>query len=349
MSELVNNLSFKSSTKLSKNCLCSFKRCILNNYLCRKIKEFVKVLIADEMHLSLMPMLESIGLQPDYQPLIKRDAIIEILKNYEGLIIRSKTTVDKELLAHATNLKFIGRAGAGLDLIDTEETQRLGIEIFAANEGNRVAVAEHVIGMLLTLMNKIHLADRQVRQGVWLREENRGDELMGKTVGILGYGNNGKATAERLKAFGCRILAFDKFKSDFSDEFVEESTMQQIFEEADILSLHIPLTNETLKMVNTAFINQFHKKIYFINAARGEIVVLDDLVEALENGKVKGACLDVLENEKLSKLTPQQKTTFDKLASSNRVILTPHVAGWTHESYIRINEVLIEKIKRFLR
>jgi D-3-phosphoglycerate dehydrogenase / 2-oxoglutarate reductase len=308
----------------------------------------VKILIADEMHLSLMPMLQSIGLEPDYQPLIRRDDINEILKNYEGLIIRSKTTVDKELLSNAQNLKFIGRAGAGLDLIDIEETQRLGIEIFAANEGNRVAVAEHVIGMLLTLMNKIHLADREVRQGIWHREENRGDELMGKTIGILGYGNNGKATAERLKAFGCKVLAFDKFKNDFSDEFVTESTMQQIFEEADILSLHIPLTEDTLRMVNRDFINQFHKKIYFINAARGEIVVLDDLVEALENGRIKGLCLDVLENEKLNKLSPQQQITFDKLASSNRVILTPHIAGWTHESYVRINEVLVEKIKVFL-
>jgi D-3-phosphoglycerate dehydrogenase / 2-oxoglutarate reductase len=308
----------------------------------------VKILIADEMHLSLMPMLQSIGLEPDYQPLIRRDDINEILKNYEGLIIRSKTTVDKELLSNAQNLKFIGRAGAGLDLIDIEETQRLGIEIFAANEGNRVAVAEHVIGMLLTLMNKIHLADREVRQGIWHREENRGDELMGKTIGILGYGNNGKATAERLKAFGCKVLAFDKFKNDFSDEFVTESTMQQIFEEADILSLHIPLTEDTLRMVNRDFINQFHKKIYFINAARGEIVVLDDLVEALENGRIKGSCLDVLENEKLNKLSPQQQITFDKLASSNRVILTPHIAGWTHESYVRINEVLVEKIKVFL-
>jgi D-3-phosphoglycerate dehydrogenase / 2-oxoglutarate reductase len=309
----------------------------------------VRILIADEMHLSLMPMLESIGLKPDYQPLIKRDDIIEILKNYEGLIIRSKTKVDKELLSHSPNLKLIGRAGAGLDLIDIEETQRLGIEIFAANKGNRVAVAEHVIGMLLTLMNKIHVADRQVRQGIWHREENRGDELMGKTVGILGYGNNGKATADRLRAFGCKILVYDKYKSGFSDEFVEESTIQQIFEDADILSLHIPLTEDTFRMVNADFINQFNKKIYFINAARGEIVVLDDLVEALENGQIKGACLDVLENEKLSKLTPQQKITFDKLANSNQVILTPHIAGWTHESYVRINEVLVEKIETFLK
>jgi D-3-phosphoglycerate dehydrogenase / 2-oxoglutarate reductase len=310
---------------------------------------FVKILIADEMHLSLMPMLESIGLQPDYQPLIKREGVLEIIKNYEGLIIRSKTKVNKEFLAHASNLKFIGRAGAGLDLIDIDETQRLGIEIFAANEGNRVAVAEHVIGMILCLLNKIHIADKEVRQGVWHREENRGYELMDKTVGIIGYGNNGKATAERLKGFGCKILAYDKLKTGFSDEFVEESTMQDIFNEVDILSLHIPLTDETFRMVNTEYINQFDKNIYLINAARGEIVVLDDLAQALESGKIKGACLDVLENEKLDKLNPEQKITFDKLAQSERVILTPHIAGWTHESYVRINEVLIEKIKDYLK
>ncbi len=293
-------------------------------------------------------MLQSIGLEPDYQPLIKREGILEILKNYEGLIIRSKTKVNKEFLVNAPNLKFIGRAGAGLDLIDIDEAQRLEIEIFAANEGNRVAVAEHVVGMILCLLNKIHIADRQVRQGIWHREENRGYELMGKTVGIIGYGNNGKVTAERLKAFGCKVLAYDKFKTGFSDEFLEESTIEDIFNKVDILSLHTPLTDETFQMVNTEFINQFNKNIYLINAARGEIVVLDDLVEALESGKIKGACLDVLENEKLNKLSPEQKNTFDKLANSERVILTPHIAGWTHESYIRINEVLIEKIKGFL-
>ncbi|MCU0326359.1 MAG: 2-hydroxyacid dehydrogenase [Spirosomaceae bacterium] len=308
----------------------------------------MRVLIADEMHLSLLPMLQNKGFLFDYQPLITRKEILDVINNYEGLIIRSKTKVDVEFLDAASNLKFIARAGAGLDLIDIEETQRRKIEIFAANEGNRVAVAEHVIGMLLCLLNNIRVADAQVRQGVWLREENRGYELMNKTVVIIGYGNNGMATAERLKGFGCKVLAFDKFKSDFSDEFATESSMDQIFEEADVVSLHIPLTDETHKMVNQSYFDRFKKNIYFINAARGEIVELADLANCIESGKVRGACLDVLENEKLNKLTAEQKAAFDYLSKSDRVILTPHIAGWTHESYVRINEVMLQKIRQFL-
>ncbi len=300
------------------------------------------------MHLSLLPMLQNKGFLFDYQPLITRKEILDVINNYEGLIIRSKTKVDVEFLDAASNLKFIARAGAGLDLIDIEETQRRKIEIFAANEGNRVAVAEHVIGMLLCLLNNIRVADAQVRQGVWLREENRGYELMNKTVVIIGYGNNGMATAERLKGFGCKVLAFDKFKSDFSDEFATESSMDQIFEEADVVSLHIPLTDETHKMVNQSYFDRFKKNIYFINAARGEIVELADLANCIESGKVRGACLDVLENEKLNKLTAEQKAAFDYLSKSDRVILTPHIAGWTHESYVRINEVMLQKIRQFL-
>lgn len=306
------------------------------------------VLIADEMHLSIMPMLEKIGYVPDYKPSIKRQEIIDIIGNYEGLIIRSKTFVDEELLQNAHQLKFIGRAGAGLDLIDNEVVTKKNIQLFAANEGNRVAVAEHIIGMLLCLMNKILIADSQVRKGVWLREENRGYELMGKTVGIIGYGNNGAETAKRLKAFGCKVLAYDKFKTNFSDEYVTESSMEQIFEESDIVSLHIPLTDESSKMANAEYLNKFKKSIYLLNASRGEIVVLQDVVDALENGKIRGACLDVLENEKLQKLSPEQQAVFEKLTNSDRVILTPHIAGWTFESYIKINEVLVEKISQML-
>lgn len=302
------------------------------------------VLIADEMHLSLMPMLENLGYQPDYQPKITKSEIIEKLDNYVGLIIRSKTFVDAELLQNAQRLKFIGRAGAGLDLIDIEYVESRKITIFAANEGNRVAVAEHVLGMTLCLMNNILIADREVRNGVWQREKNRGYELMGKTVGIIGYGNNGSETAKRFKAFGCKVLAFDKYKKGFSDEFVEESSMDRIFEEADILSLHIPLTSDSNKWVNADFLSKFSKSIVLINAARGEIVSLSDLAESIENGKVRGACLDVLENEKLQKLTDEQKVVFEKLTASERVIFTPHIAGWTFESYVKINEVLIEKI-----
>lgn len=302
------------------------------------------VLIVDEMHLSLMPMLENLGFQTDYQPKISRVEIIEKLKNCTGLIIRSKTFVDAELLQNANQLKFIGRAGAGLDLIDIDYVERRNIALFAANEGNRVAVAEHVLGMILCLLNNILIADKEVRNGVWQREKNRGYELMGKTVGIIGYGNNGSETAKRFRAFGCKVLAYDKYKMGFSDEFVEESSLERIFDEAEVLSLHIPLTSESSQMVNKEFLASFKHNIFFVNASRGEIVSLSALADSLDEGKVKGACLDVLENEKLQKLTPDQQVVFERLKSSERVIFTPHIAGWTFESYVKINEVLVEKI-----
>ncbi|UTA70363.1 phosphoglycerate dehydrogenase [Emticicia sp. 21SJ11W-3] len=301
------------------------------------------------MHPSIMPMLDGIGLVPDYQPKIKRQEIITCLGNYVGMIIRSKTFVDDELLQNANSLKFIGRAGAGLDLIDEELASQKGIVVFAANEGNRVAVAEHVLGMLLVLMNNLLIADRQVREGRWLREENRGYELYGKTVGIIGYGNNGSETARRFAAFGCKVLVYDKYKSGFSDEYIKEAAMEAIFAEADILSLHIPLTRETYKMVDNTFLNNFAKSIYFVNAARGEIVMLDAILAGLKSGKITGACLDVLENEKLHQLSEDSKGTFEQLIMSDKVIFTPHIAGWTHESYIRINEVLIQKIKEMIK
>ncbi|MFY7909836.1 MAG: 2-hydroxyacid dehydrogenase [Emticicia sp.] len=302
------------------------------------------VLIVDEMHLSLMPMLENLGFQTDYQPKISRVEIIEKLKNCTGLIIRSKTFVDAELLQNANQLKFIGRAGAGLDLIDIDYVERRNIALFAANEGNRVAVAEHVLGMVLCLMNNILIADKEVRNGVWQREKNRGYELMGKTVGIIGYGNNGSETAKRFRAFGCKVLAYDKYKTSFSDEFVEEASLERIFDEAEVLSLHIPLTSESSQMVNNEFLASFKHNIFFVNASRGEIVSLSALADSLDEGKVKGACLDVLENEKLQKLTLDQQVVFERLKSSERVIFTPHIAGWTFESYVKINEVLVEKI-----
>lgn len=306
------------------------------------------VLIADEMHLSIIPMLEEIGFVADYQPKINREKIIDKIDKYVGLIIRSKTSVDEELLKNAHQLKFIGRAGAGLDLVDIEFVVSKNIKLFAANEGNRVAVAEHVVGMLLCLMNNILIADKEVRNGVWQREKNRGYELMGKTVGIIGFGNNGSETAKRFKAFGCKILAIDIPYKKIEEEFAIESTLKQIFEETDVLSLHVPLTNETSKMVDSVFLNNFKKDIYLINASRGEIVVLKDLADALDNGKIRGACLDVLENEKLQKLDAEQHEIFNRLTASDRVVFTPHIAGWTYESYIKINEVLIEKIKNEL-
>jgi D-3-phosphoglycerate dehydrogenase len=306
------------------------------------------VLIADEIHLSLLTMLEKLGYQADYQPKITRIEICEKLNNYVGLIIRSKTFVDAELLVNAHQLRFIGRAGAGLDLIDIDIVKAKNITLFAANEGNRVAVAEHVLGMVLCLMNNILIADSEIRNGVWQREKNRGFELMGKTVGIIGYGNNGSETAKRFRAFGCKVLAYDKYKTNFSDEYVEESSMEDIFENAEVLSLHIPLTNESNQLVNSSYLSNFMHNIFFINASRGEIVSLEAVADAIEQGKIIGAGLDVLENEKLEKLTTEQKAIFDRIIDSKKVIFTPHIAGWTFESYVKINEVLVEKISTIL-
>ena len=306
-----------------------------------------RVLIIDEMHDSITTMLASIDVEFTYLPKITRSEILAIISDYDGLIVRSKCKIDAHFLSFAQKLKFIGRAGAGLDLIDLDETKKLGIEVFAANEANKVAVAEHVLGMQLSLMNNIAKSFQEVKNNIWLREENRGDELFGKTVGIIGFGNNGSETAKRFACFGCRVIAYDKYKSGFGNEFVEEVEMHDIFEFSDILSLHIPLTNETSKIVDTYYFNNFKKNIYLINAARGEILVLNDVVKSLKSGKLKGACLDVLENEKLNTLTPAQIADFDFLKSAQNVILTPHIAGWTHESYYKINEVLVEKIKRW--
>lgn len=308
----------------------------------------MKVLIVDEMHPSIVEMPKSLGLEVDYFPNCSKQDVLAKVANYEGIIIRSKFPIDEEFLQAATRLKFIGRAGAGLDLIDLDACQRRNIEVFAANEGNRIAVAEHLIGMLLCLFNKINTANTEVKNYVWKREENRGEELFGKTVGILGFGNNGQAFAERLVAFGCKVLAYDKFRYGFGNQFIRECSMDEIFREADIFSLHIPLTNETNALVDAAFLEKFRKPIYFCNVSRGEIVVLSDLVKSLENSKLRGICLDVIENEKLSKLTDEQKATFERLISHENVLLTPHIAGWTHESYKRINEVLKDKISRFI-
>lgn len=302
------------------------------------------ILIADEMHPSLFTMLDQAGFPYTYQPKITRQGLLEQIATYSGLIIRSKTTINEEVLNQAPNLRFIGRAGAGLDLIDLDAVRRRNIRVFHAGEGNRDAVAEHSVGMLLALLANILKADREVRQGIWDREGNRGYELGSLTVGIVGYGNNGRATARRLSGFGCRVLAHDKFLTNYGDDFAEEVTMEQLMAEADVISLHIPLTSDTRVMVNDAFIDQVTKPFYLINIARGEITSLQALVRGLTSGKVRGACLDVLENEKLATLTPDQQSAFDYLRQSDRVVLTPHVAGWTHESYVRINEVLVRQL-----
>lgn len=302
------------------------------------------ILIADEMHPSLFAMLDEAGFTYTYQPAIDRPTLLTVLAPFEGLIIRSKTRIDAELFNAAPKLRYIGRAGAGLDLIDMNEATTRGVRVFHAGEGNRDAVAEYVLGTLLTLFRNLLRADRQVRRGVWDREGNRGIELMGKTVGLFGYGNNGQATAQRLSGFGCRVLAYDKFCENYGDDYATETTPDQIMAEAEIISLHVPLNDDSRRWVNDDFVAKMAKPFFLVNASRGEVVSLDAVMNGLQSGKIRGACLDVLENEKLKTLTPAQQTTFDYLRQSDQVILTPHIAGWTHESYVRINEVLVRQL-----
>ena len=316
----------------------------------------MKVLIIDKMHLSLMPMLENIGIIYEYVPEITKEEILAKIYDYEGVIIRSKMILDKLFFEKATKLKFIARAGSGIDGIDLEEVKKRNIQVFNAPEGNRDAVAEHTIGLILTLFNKINLANAQIHNYVWEREQNRGLELMGKVFAIIGLGNVGKSLAQKLSGFGVEILTYDQNQEDnYKENSTEnqqnnqpksykQSSLAEIFERADIVSFHVSLNEKSHNMANDLFFDNFKKNIFVINTSRGEVLPLDTLLKYLQNGKILGACLDVLENEKLKTISTTQKSTFEALLALENVIFTPHVAGWTQESYIRINEVLIKKI-----
>jgi D-3-phosphoglycerate dehydrogenase len=300
------------------------------------------------MHPSIAPALEGLGLEVDYFPEINQSEILQIIGTYEGLIVRSKVSVDKTFLDQAPNLKFVARAGAGTDNLDTDELETRGIKIINAPEGNRDTLAEHTVGLFLSLLNKIHLASHEVKSLQWNREANRGEELMGKTVAIFGYGNMGQAVAHRLKSFGVEIIAYDKYKNEIAEDFVRLVPLKTIFNKTDVLSLHIPLTQETRHLVNETFIQKFKKPFYLINTARGEIVSLKALKYYLDQNAILGAALDVLENEKFDALNTIEMEILKEIINSRKIIITPHIAGWSHQSYVRINEVLINKIKNYL-
>lgn len=304
----------------------------------------MKCLIIDDIHSVFLRELENNGLSFDYRPDIIEDEVYQIIGDYDGLVLRSKMNVREDLLVQASKLKFVARAGAGVDNIDELALEKRGIALFSASEGNRDAVAEHAVGLILTLFNKIVSGSVEVKNFKWLREENRGIELNGRTVGIIGYGNIGSAFAERLKGFGCDIIAYDKYKTGFGDDVVREVTLKDIHKHSDVLSLHIPLTDETNSLVNENFINQFDKPIWVINTARGKVLNLKDLEEGLKIGKVLGAGLDVLENEKMETLSQEEKDLYQRLFDMENVVLTPHVAGWSVESYEKIALVLAEKV-----
>lgn len=302
-----------------------------------------KILIVDDLHPAFKLAAEKMGFEVDDRPLIKKEDVLAILKDYTGLAIRTKFRVDAEVIAAAPNLKFVARAGAGMDNIDVHIAEEKNIQLINAPEGNADAVGEHTLGMLLSLMNNFRKADIEIRNGIWDREGNRGYELMGKTVGIIGYGHMGKAFAKRLAGFGVKTIAYDKYKTRFTDDYATEASMEEIVKYSDVLSLHIPLTKETKQMVDDEYLLHFRRPIFFLNAARGEIVNTKAILKAIEEGKILGAGLDVLEKEKFPGLN--EADFYKELSANPKVLLTPHVGGWTFDSYRKISEVLAAKLK----
>jgi D-3-phosphoglycerate dehydrogenase len=323
----------------------------------------MKILFIDTAHPVLQKLFEENGNICDDGSKQSREEILKNISHYEGIIIRSRIRLDKEILDAAIKLKFVARAGAGMESIDVSYAESKGIVCLNSPEGSRDAVGEHAIAMLLALFNKLNKTDREVREGKWIREGNRGTELHGKTVGIIGYGNMGSSFAKKLSGFECNVIAYDKYKNNFSDAYVTEVSLEKIFDDADVLSLHVPLTDETEFMVDDVFIQHFKKNIYIINVARGRVVKTDDLVKNIKTGKVAGACLDVNEYEdssfeksgiqnpkppkaSLAESGSEIPESWKYLIGSDKAIFSPHIAGWTYESNEKIANVLFEKIKK---
>lgn len=307
-----------------------------------------KVLITDGVHPLLIEGLTTAGYYCNYMPSISLEEVRAIIPQYEGIIINSKITVDRSFLDKATQLKFIGRLGSGLEIIDLEYAKMKKVAVHRAPDGNCDAVAEHAMGMLLSFAINLRRSDQQVRQNNWQREQNRGWELMGKTVGIIGFGYTGMAFAKRLIGFGVRVLVYDKYKSNYAKEMphIIETSMEQIQEEADVLSFHLPSTPETKAMVGGEYWKKFKKPLVLINTSRGNIIQTKALLEALDSGQIIGACLDVFENEKPITYTKNENLLFQDLFARENVLLTPHIAGWTVESKERLAELLLDRIMK---
>lgn len=304
----------------------------------------MRILLLDKNHPLITEQLLSKNfiLEEDFSS--SYDEVCAKIEKYDGIIIRSRIPLDKNFLEKAKNLKFIARVGAGMENIDIPVAEKLGIQLINSPEGNRDSVAEHVVGMLLILMNRLFIASQEVKNGIWLREENRGDELLGKTVGLIGYGNMGKATAKRLSGFGCTVI-FHDILPNLSDEFATQVSLEELKERAEVVSLHIPLTEQTYYLMDGPFISEMKNNFYFVNTARGKNVETKSLVEALKAGKVKGACLDVLEYEKSSfENLETENEDLQYLLESEKVIVTPHIAGWTVQSKEKLAQVIVDKI-----
>lgn len=311
----------------------------------------MRILHVDTNHPLLINQINDLGFINNEDYTSSKEKIEAKIHKYDGIIIRSRFTIDKQFFDKAVNLKFIGRVGAGLENIDCDYAKHKGVTLIASPEGNRNAVGEHTLGMILSLFNKLNKADQEVRQGKWLREDNRGIELDGKTIGIIGYGNMGRAFAKKLRGFDVEVLCYD-IKNNVEDDNCKQVSLEELQNKSDVVSLHTPETPLTMGMINTKLINKFKKPFWFINTARGKSVVTKDLVEALKSGKILGAGLDVLEYEKSSfeQLFSSDKLpeAFQYLIHAQNVILSPHVAGWTVESKAKLAQTIVDKIKAFV-